>query len=358
MNGGLGSRSGSASRPRMLRMLLAGTCLAAVLGMGARLADQARLRPEGRIVARLSVQGAAVDLWSGAFSRDARQVCAGERQSGRVWIWDLTGVPPHPPVPLPVSSSLGTIEGCASGDFLVSNLDATFVCRLDGTVRWTRKQTDACAISPEGTQIVCQDRGRTNLAVWRLNDGREVDRYTLKMSQTFPGVVCWSPTGQQIAVAGGGEGVVVLDIPSRRAAAPICSESEPVHTMAWSPNGRWLAVSASRYREWFQRGDVRIWNTSDGVVRAHLQLGTGTVYLLSWHPRGRYLAHIRRGLMTDTQILHVYDVTAGRDHAVLHGPRSVEWVSGGWTADGRAFRALSRNGQVWEWRIASLFRRT
>src|SRR5215467_10931662 len=56
-----------------------------------------------------------------------------------------------------------------------------------------------------------------------------------------------------------------------------------VQSIAWSPDGRWLASSSTDET-------IRIWNAKDGTCQRRLEDEIGAIFHVSWSGDGRWLA--------------------------------------------------------------------
>jgi WD40 repeat protein len=109
--------------------------------------------------------------------------------------------------------------------------------------------------SPDGGCLTAYD-GKGYVVIWNIDDGTEVARYALP---SYPASIRFSPDGEQIAVGLRSGGLEVYETASgrsllSRAALPKSSEAVAV---AFSPDGKWLAVSTVVHVELWNLASLR-----------------------------------------------------------------------------------------------------
>jgi WD40 repeat protein len=116
------------------------------------------------------------------------------------------------------------------------------------------------AFSPDGGCLAAYD-GEGNIVLWKIEDGKEVARFALP---SYPASIRISPDGEQLAVGLLSGGLELFETASgrsllSRAALPKSSEAVAV---AFSPDGKWLAVSTVVHVELWslapRRGDDEV----------------------------------------------------------------------------------------------------
>lgn len=99
--------------------------------------------------------------------------------------------------------------------------------------------------------------------------------------------MAWAPDAEQLAI-GMFNGlyhstVVVWDVANRRLRLILRGHSQPVYSVAWSPDSKWLASGGND-------GHVIIWNATTGERHLTLRGHTDKVFALAWSPNGKQLA--------------------------------------------------------------------
>jgi WD40 repeat protein len=128
--------------------------------------------------------------------------------------------------------------------------------------------------SPDGGCLAAYD-GKGDVIIWNIDDGTEVGRYALP---SHPMSIRFSPDGEQIAVGlrnGGLELFETADGRSLLSRAVLPKSSEAV-AVAFSPDGKWLAVSTVVHVELWDFASLR------GGDEAH---GRRAILLLPFYKR-------------------------------------------------------------------------
>lgn len=93
----------------------------------------------------------------------------------------------------------------------------------------------------------------------------------------------WAPGGQSILASASIDTTVKLwDVETGRLLHNLSKHKEPVYSLAFSPDGRYVASGSGDQR-------VIIWSVRDGTVARHYK-GPSSVYEVAWSPDGRRVA--------------------------------------------------------------------
>lgn len=249
----------------------------------------------GRLVPRGSpLTGPTKLVYSVAFSPDGRTLAAGSRD-GSVYLWDTATAEPEPPLK-----------------------DAT---------SWVL----SASFSPDGTTLAVGSSD-DNVKLWSLSTR------TVTATLPHPGPVaslCWLNTGA--LVTGDADYVTrIWSLPS-----PILQAAGVVNTIAYTPDGRTMAVGSDT---------LQLWNPVTRTPVGPPITGPGQAETAAYAPDGRYLA-----VGYSTGVLRIWRVTNDRLGSVLAtlpvGANSyVESVAFG--TDGRIATG-SDDGIVRLWTIAA-----
>lgn len=165
--------------------------------------------------------------------------------------------------------------------------------------------------------------------------------------------VTWSPNGKFIAAGADNETVVVWSTlknqnsnrSNRRNPKKIYKgHSGSVYSVAWSPDGNYIASGArdETIRIWDET--IRIWNdTDEQICREH----TGSVYSVAWSPDGEFIASasadktMRIWSASDGQLLHTY---RGHTKAVY---------SVAWSPDGKHVASAGADQTIYIWNTSN-----
>ncbi len=141
-------------------------------------------------------------------------------------------------------------------------------------------RTTTTAWSPIGPLLLVGDSAGWS-RLWNLAEGRQV--FSVRTSQSQAWVMAWQPGGRQFAVGHTDGSLLVLDAETGKTLKKISCKGHVLDT-AFSPCGRWLATAE-------EHGLCRIWDTATGDEWAQFPLETPSVVsTVAWSPDGHYLA--------------------------------------------------------------------
>lgn len=173
----------------------------------------------------------------------------------------------------------GALVATAGDDGTVHVWDATTGDLLEEW-QWPGR-AQGISFSPDGTRVAAGwvDGGRVRILDLDAG-GASVEAVAAPIE---PGhSTSFSPDGEKLAVANQ-YGVYVLDATDGRILHHLGLRTGPALTVAWSPDGRWIASS-------IEGGQVVVSEAETGVLHATLTGHAGDVYDLDWDPDGRRLA--------------------------------------------------------------------
>ncbi|HEU0002536.1 MAG TPA: serine/threonine-protein kinase [Ktedonobacteraceae bacterium] len=155
-----------------------------------------------------------------------------------------------------------------------------------------RAEVQTAAWSPDGKRIA--SAGQDRLAqVWDAFDGGNL--FTYQNHADVVNSLCWSPDGRHIASASRDQTVHIWDAASGRvwlrAVALLAGfrysvfegHASEVNTLAWSPDGRYIASAGND-------NSVLVWETSTRNVITCFQAHTDSVQMVAWSPDGKHIA--------------------------------------------------------------------
>lgn len=149
--------------------------------------------------------------------------------------------------------------------------------------------------------------------------------------------VAWSPVGNLIAFGGYGQDgeISVWDVDSWHMIGKLFGHTEPVYSLAWSPDGTQLA-SGSKDRT------AMIWSIGAMAKRFVLKGNEGWVRSVMWSPHGRLLASGTRG-----RTARVWDAKTGKLLATMRHAGSVNAVA--WFPDSETLASASNDQTIGIW---------
>jgi WD40 repeat protein len=280
-----------------------------------------------------------------AYSPDGGWIASGSWDN-TVRVWDAqTGEPvvklPHPGVVETLAFSRDSsrlFTGCQQDDRIrvwdVATGQRQAEFQGPGPMR-------ALAISPDGTGIAALD-GKGNLSLLEADTGREVARDALgEAGPRWP--LAWSPDGRWLAVPCAGPCFGLWDTRSHQLSAQFPGHDGAIHSVAFSTDGKRL-VSAGLDRT------VRVWEAETGacqVLRGH----TDEVFTAVFHPDGRRIASAGRDAT-----IWLWDTATGEEVVRLPGHTNYVW-SLAFSPDGKTLVSGSGDGTVRLWDTEPLAKR-
>jgi WD40 repeat protein len=201
------------------------------------------------------------------------------------------------------------VSGCDDDDRLTIWDFAT--ARRRKVIPGPGKTLAALAVSPDGAQIAAQDLDGT-LRVSDAATGQEVFSTRLPGRKAATrtevrGTLAYSPDGRWLALVADRSTVGLLDTHSHRLAVRCPGHVGAVHSLAFSRDGRRLVSAGDDHV-------VRLWDTATGTPLRELRGHTDQVFTAVFHPDGARVASAGR----DRAIL-LWDVESGAEVARLHG---------------------------------------
>jgi RNA polymerase sigma factor (sigma-70 family) len=157
--------------------------------------------------------------------------------------------------------------------------------------------------------------------------------------------VAYSPDGRLLAVAVEGTRVIVREVATRKVAAILKGHSGAVTGVAFSPDGEAIATCS-------RDGTVRLWIARDGSERAVLHGHTGAVLAVAYAPDGRTLASAG-----EDPSVRLWDPIRGTALGELSGHAS-PITTLAYAPDGRTLASAGADGAIRLWDVAARSPRT
>jgi WD40 repeat protein len=159
--------------------------------------------------------------------------------------------------------------------------------------------------------------------VWDVSSGQRLNTYDWVATTRYGmNMVSWSSDGARIAV--GGDQIIVWDVLSQSLLYRCGQNENGIYTVAWSPNGDYLASSS---------GDtaLRLWDATTGKLLAQYSDPDGhIIQALSWSPDGRRIV-----TGNDNAAKWVLDLAAHNFLYSYPGTHPFNWTLS-WSPNGKA----------------------
>lgn len=236
---------------------------------------------------------------------------------------------------------------------------------------------------PGSSQILSVGVRDESLQLWRLSDGERSHALYAYAGYTLANVVQWSPDGSRLAI-GSREGIILIwQMASQQIEAVLGGHETEIISLAWSPDGRYLASSGR------PDNSVRISDAQTGLL---LQTATGhtdRITAVAWAPDSNRVAsagfdsrlqiwNITRAEVTESWAMQALGrvliaawsangneiVTGGQTNLVQLRPPEVTRLTvtltghsapvsaAAWAGDSQRFATGDNNGRVLLWATA------
>ncbi|MBI1748958.1 MAG: WD40 repeat domain-containing protein [Acidobacteria bacterium] len=252
-----------------------------------------------------------------------------------------------------------TVAWSPDGRYVASSGSAPFDLTVKvwevetGLLVWTLPQNGgdaALAWSPNGAYLAA---GSGSIKIWGAKSGQLVrslgEGQTLALAIRW---IAWSPDSARL-VSGGGRVIRLWDVTTGDRITSLPGHSGTIESVAWSPEGRYIASAATDYL--LNDRSIRIWDKDTGepvrVIRDDIcRYGFRAV---DWSPDGKYLASV---LLCDQPSIVIWETATGTEWRRWSG---LVVYSVAWSPDGRylAWGALDRKIRILEvdrWEIVKI----
>jgi serine/threonine protein kinase len=210
--------------------------------------------------------------------------------------------------------------------------DGKLLCIYPGSPGTGHEQARILAWSYDGYYLAVV--GNAYLRIWDTNDNKIIAE--LKHKFFSPGALTWSPDGLRLAVSYENKVLIWQPHAGRREEIKIYRYAARVNTVAWSPDGEYLASGG------YDRA-VHVMHVSNGLLAGSYRGHRFPVCSLSWSPDSKRIAS---GEYASS--IHVWDILTGQNYASYPAHDGMA-LAVSWSPDGKSILSGGSDRRVCIW---------
>ena len=157
----------------------------------------------------------------------------------------------------------------------------------DQKIRLLNSEELSTEWSPDGTMLA---GARDVVRIYDADSGNQIKRF--ESTQELGSTIAWSPDGRFLAVEGRDDEIEIWDVAQEKAIQRLGDHAPDIKKMVWSNDGMLLAASSADR-------SIRIWNTESGnPLPFNEGRGLGGIAGLTFSPDKKYLARGGNNMFT------------------------------------------------------------
>lgn len=181
--------------------------------------------------------------------------------------------------------------------------------------------------------------------LWNMGVGKQVPLFESRGNFTVESLA-FSPTGRVLAALFDNNILPVWDVQTHEQIVTL--KGSFAGTVAFSPDGRWLAVGRDRRLDGTLVNEVVLWDTHTWEPQVTLAGHTALVSAVTFSPDGRWLASA-----SSDSTVRLWEIASGTEAAVFRG--HVEpVVAVAFSPDGNAIASVDRLGGLLMWTLGTI----
>lgn len=188
---------------------------------------------------------------------------------------------------------------------------------------------------PAGRRLASSADDET-VRIWDVESGRELRSLSRPTRYRRRPVVAWSPDGRELAVSDSTTDFAVFDAATGEYYALVHGQQGVIRALAYSPDGSLIASGEDD-------GTLRFWNARTREPIAAISGYKDDIFAIAFAPDGATLASASRGM-----VIRLWDVRTRRCLATLRGAQSSLYTLA-YLPDGQRLVSAGRDGVVAFW---------
>jgi WD40 repeat protein len=207
-----------------------------------------------------------------------------------------------------------------------------------------RHWINSIAWSPDGTELASVSERNRSILLWDLASGKQL--YSLEGHTKAYVEIAWSPDGSQL-VSGSYDGkALIWDAKNGRLLQSTTIPHFPIAKITWSPDGSWLSAIS------LLSDQIILWHPflEGDFVTLNTHSEDSLVISMAWSPNGKYLASGTTGTISSGGSIVIWDTDTLTEAGRLQHPAGNP-VSLAWSPDGRYLASATGSALITIWNM-------
>lgn len=220
----------------------------------------------------------------------------------------------------------------------IRSIDPQSSLHAELVVQTGHSSIDNIFFSPDG-RILVSEGAKDSIKLWDAKSGNELKTLTVRD-------IVFSPDGKLFA-AKSGDGITLWDTESLKEIRRIARDGSGIMSIAFSPDRRTLASSATLNVSQKSIGSIKLWDIESGQEIKTLLGGSSDIWTIAFSPDGKMIAS---GSYEGK--VEIWDTESGRKTNTIQGHSDYIWTIA-FSFDGKYLASQSDDKTVKLWNVES-----